>query len=68
MKNKKIIVTGSSGFIGFHVSKLLLENNFILMGIDNHNNYYDPKLKIKRCNLLKKYKNFKFIKLDIKKN
>lgn len=67
MKNKKIIVTGSSGFIGFHVSKLLLENNFILMGIDNHNNYYDPKLKIKRCNLLKKHKNFKFIKLDIKK-
>lgn len=46
MKNKKIIITGSSGFIGFHVSKLLLENNYIIMGIDNHNNYYDPKLKI----------------------
>ena len=67
MKNKKIIVTGSSGFIGFHVSKLLLENNYIIMGIDNHNNYYDPKLKKKkRFNILKKYKNFKFIKLDIK--
>jgi len=36
MKNKKIIVTGSSGFIGFHVSKLLLENKFTIMGIDNH--------------------------------
>ena len=66
MKNKKIIVTGSSGFIGFHVSKLLLENKFAIMGIDNHNDYYDPKLKIKRYKILKKYKNFKFIKLDIK--
>ena len=66
MKNRKIIITGSSGFIGFHVTKLLLENNYIIMGIDNHNNYYDPKLKIKRNNILKKYKNFKFIKLDIK--
>jgi len=66
MKNKKIIVTGSSGFIGFHVSKLLLENKFTIMGIDNHNDYYDPKLKIKRYKILKKYKNFKFIKLDIK--
>ena len=36
------------------------------MGIDNHNDYYDPKLKIKRYKILKKYKNFKFIKLDIK--
>lgn len=66
MKNRKIIVTGSSGFIGFHVSKLLLENKFTIMGIDNHNNYYDPQLKIKRNNILKKYKNFKFVRLDIK--
>jgi len=66
MKNKKIIVTGSSGFIGFHVSKLLLENNYIIMGIDNHNNYYDPKLKNVRKKILNKYKNFKFFKVDIK--
>ena len=47
MLNKKIFVTGSSGFIGFHVCKILLENNFTVIGIDNHNNYYDVKLKKK---------------------
>ena len=66
MKNKYIIVTGSSGFIAYHVINSLLKQNFKIIGIDNHNTYYDPKIKIKRKNLLKKNKNFQFFKINIK--
>ena len=40
-----IIVTGAAGFIGFHLCKNLLENGFLVIGFDNYNNYYNPKLK-----------------------
>ena len=66
MKKNKILVTGSSGFIGFHVCYKLLKHRYKILGLDNHNNYYDPKLKQKRLNLLKKFKNFSFLKIDIK--
>jgi len=66
MKNKYIIVTGSSGFIGYHVVKNLLDLNLKIIGIDNHNNYYDPKIKLKRKKLLIKNKNYQFFKIDIK--
>mgnify|MGYP001196304782 FL=1 len=66
MKNNKILITGSSGFIGFHVVENLLKNNYQIVGIDNHNNYYDPKIKNGRKKILNKYKNFKFFKVDIK--
>ena len=59
MNKKKIIVTGSCGFIGFHVCKCLIENNFKVIGIDNLDNYYDVKIKIRRLNLLRKDANFK---------
>jgi len=62
-----ILITGSSGFIGFHLTKLLLEKNYNVLGIDNHNSYYDKKLKIDRNKILLKYKNFKFFKVNIKK-
>ena len=63
----KILITGSAGFIGFNFCYLLLKNdNFKITGIDNFNDYYDVSLKKKRNNLLKKYKNFEFIKTDIK--
>ena len=63
----KILITGSAGFIGFNLCHLLLKNNnFKITGIDNFNDYYDVSLKKKRNNLLKKYKNFEFIKTDIK--
>ena len=42
---KKILITGSAGFIGFHLCKAL-EKNYSLVGIDNLNNYYDKQLKI----------------------
>lgn len=65
MKNKTILVTGSAGFIGFHVAKKLLEDNNKIIGIDSLNNYYDPSLKNKRNSILKKDKNYKFYRLDI---
>ena len=51
-----ILVTGAAGFIGFHVSSLLLKKNFNIYGIDNLNNYYDVNLKLARLKILKKKK------------
>ncbi|HVO74139.1 MAG TPA: NAD-dependent epimerase [Ignavibacteriaceae bacterium] len=64
--NKKVLVTGSAGFIGFHLSKRLSETGWEVVGIDNINNYYDVKLKKDRLEKLKFYGNFKFYKLDLK--
>ena len=58
----KILITGSSGFIGFHLAKLLLEKKHTVHGYDSMNNYYDVKLKKARLHLLKKYRNFSFTK------
>ena len=62
---EKILITGGAGFIGFHLSKKLLENNFFVVVIDNLNDYYDVELKNARLNILKKYKNFSFYRMDI---
>ena len=66
----KVFITGCSGFIGYHLSSSLLKKNVEVYGIDNQNNYYDPKLKQFRLGLLKKYSNFSFKKIDLvdKKN
>jgi len=61
----KIFITGSSGFIGFHLSQKLLDKGHIVQGFDSMNNYYDVKLKKKRYQILKKYKNFLFKKGNI---
>ena len=61
----KILVTGSSGFIGFHLCKLLLEEGNKVHGIDCMNNYYDVKLKKARFNILNRYKNFLFTKANL---
>ena len=58
----KVLVTGSAGFIGFHVAKRYLDKGFKVYGFDSMNNYYDVKLKRSRLNILKKYKNFSFTK------
>ena len=58
----KILITGSSGFIGFHLSKKLLDKGHRVYGYDSMNNYYDVRLKKARYNILKKYKNFSFTK------
>ena len=66
----KILITGSSGFIGFHLSKKLLEKGHKIHGFDSMNNYYDIRLKNSRYKILKKFKNFSFkkSKLENKKN
>ena len=63
------LVTGSAGFIGFHVSKKLIENGHKIVGIDNLNSYYDVKLKKDRHKYLKYKlkKNFLFFKNRFKK-
>ena len=62
----KVLVTGSSGFIGFHLCKrLLMNSNNRVFGIDNMNSYYDIKLKKDRLKLLKQSTNFQFVKTDI---
>ena len=63
--SEKILVTGSAGFIGYHLCKSLLDDDYEILGIDNTNDYYDPKLKHARLNQLAPYKNFTFEKIDI---
>ena len=62
----KILVTGVAGFIGMHSAKKLLDDGHEIIGIDNLNDYYDVTLKENRLKTLEGYKNFKFLKLDIK--
>ena len=62
---KKILVTGAAGFIGFHLSKKLIEQGYAVIGIDNVNNYYDINLKKARLKILQKLQNFKFFEIDI---
>ena len=64
LKNKTVLVTGAAGFIGYYLSKRLINEveNIKIIGFDNMNDYYDVKLKEWRLNNLKKYDNFTFIK------
>ena len=62
MMNEKILITGASGFIGFHLAELLLKNEYEVVGIDNMNDYYDVKIKEYRLAELLKNENFIFIK------
>lgn len=76
----KILVTGTAGFIGYHLAKKLLERGDIVIGLDNINDYYDVNLKYARLNELgidknelednklissKTYSNHKFVKMDL---
>ena len=62
----KIVITGSAGFIGFHLSKKLLQDKKnTIIGIDSINSYYSTKVKKRRLALLNKNKNFKFIKANL---
>lgn len=61
----KILVTGTAGFIGFHLAKKLLEEGNIVIGIDSVNNYYDVRVKEKRNEILLKNKGYIFYKQDI---
>jgi UDP-glucuronate 4-epimerase len=60
-----ILVTGAAGFIGFHLSKRLLAENFHVIGVDNLNDYYDVRLKNERLKQLEDYGMFSFYKVDL---
>jgi len=64
--SKKVFLTGAAGFIGAHTALALLKRGDIVIGVDNFNDYYDPKLKIARVkNLLPSFKKFKLYRADI---
>jgi len=61
----KVLLTGVAGFIGWKVAQNLLEKGYTVVGIDNLNDYYDPKIKLWRLETLKGFDNFSFHRLDI---
>ncbi len=65
MNKKNFLITGSAGFIGFHLAQKLCTENWNVFGLDNLNDYYDVNLKKNRIDVLCKNKNFVFIKDDI---
>ncbi len=62
---RKVLLTGAAGFIGYKTAELLLKNGYQVVGVDNMNHYYDPKLKEYRLQMLKGHRNFTFYRLDI---
>ncbi|PKM79540.1 MAG: capsular biosynthesis protein CpsI, partial [Firmicutes bacterium HGW-Firmicutes-13] len=64
--NEKILITGAAGFIGFYLSTLLLDKGCQVIGVDNLNTYYDPKLKEDRLSNLSRHNKFIFHKIDLK--
>lgn len=65
LKNESVLITGAAGFIGYFLAKRLLEEGYRVIGLDNMNDYYDPRLKEERLRLLEPYDRFTFIKGDI---
>ena len=65
---KKLLITGSAGFIGYHLAEKLINNNYHIIGIDDLNDYYDPALKKARLNNLIKNSNFEFHQIDFTQN
>src|ERR1043166_5000808 len=63
--SEPILVTGAAGFIGFHVARRLCEDGHTVVGVDNLNAYYDPKLKQTRLRQLSPFPCFRFEKLDL---
>jgi len=62
---KKILITGAAGFIGFHLARRLVQEGYMVTGIDNMNDYYDVNLKKARLDILLKEKDFRFDKIDL---
>lgn len=63
---KNILVTGAAGFIGSHLIEKLLDKGYFVTGVDNFDPFYSKEIKLKNLNNAYKYKNFKFIELDIR--
>ncbi|MBU2260541.1 MAG: NAD-dependent epimerase [Proteobacteria bacterium] len=62
---RKILITGAAGFIGFHLSRRLLEGDDRVVGLDNLNPYYDVTLKEARLDILRRKGNFRFVRADL---
>ena len=63
--SKRYLITGGAGFIGFFLSKALLEKGAQVIGLDNMNDYYEVSLKEARLKILKEYPNYRFVKADL---
>ncbi len=63
--SKKYLITGGAGFIGFYLSKALLDAGAEVTGLDNLNDYYEVSLKEKRLSVLKEYSNYHFVRADL---
>ncbi len=63
--SKRYLITGGAGFIGFYLSKALLEKGAEVTGLDNLNDYYEVSLKEDRLAILKKYPKYRFVKADL---
>ena len=63
--SKTYLVTGGAGFIGFHLSKSLLDKGAVVIGFDNLNDYYDVQLKKDRLAILNEFENYIFVKGDL---
>ena len=61
----KVLVTGAAGFIGSALSIRLLDRGYKILGIDNHNDYYDPELKEARLARHINHENYTHIRMDI---
>lgn len=60
-----VLITGTAGFIGFHTANTLLNLGVEVVGLDNVNPYYDPSLKESRLTILKEYKGFREVRIDL---
>ena len=65
---KNILITGSAGFIGFHLAKSLLSKGFFVKGIDSMNEYYDKTLKITRNKILLRESNYEFEQFNLEES
>ncbi len=65
MARRTVLVTGAAGFIGYHLSKLLLDEGLSVVGLDNHNDYYDPALKAARESELSSNNNYLSVRADV---
>lgn len=63
--SNKILVTGSAGFIGFHVASRLLAMGWSVVGLDNVNDYYDPRIKEARLDILGRHEQFRLERLNL---
>ena len=63
--SKRYLITGGAGFIGFFLSKALLEKGAQVIGLDNMNDYYEVSLKEARLKILKAYPKYRFVKADL---